>query len=133
MTVEHERGRFGRGLEPFFEDEMQQEYGGSKDSQEGERVEERLRNGCDAFHLRTSVTCHKCQHRTCVHFHRALESQCKTVFSRLSSHRVAPTSTLRTHSHNGRPELCRPARHRQQMSANCINSDCCPSHRAQQV
>ena len=38
-----------------------------------------------------------CQHRTCVHFRRALESQSKTVFSHFTTHRVAPISTLRNH------------------------------------
>ena len=42
--------------------------------------------------------CHvlQCHHCICVHFRRALEFQAKTVFSHLSSPRVAPTCTLRT-------------------------------------
>ena len=39
-----------------------------------------------------------CQHCIRVHFRRALASQSKTVFSHWASHRVAPISTLRTHS-----------------------------------
>ena len=43
-------------------------------------------------------SCHllPCHHCTWVHFRRAIESQAKTLFTHLSSHRVVPISTLRT-------------------------------------